>query len=97
MNKNILKLIFENRVDDISKITEADINYLNSHHTSSITFDDIKNYILSSDNLDKDLLIYNLESYLCNIHFDTGFYCEKYYMHGFSDAINLYNECKKFS
>ena len=87
--KSLLAKLFEARVNEVAVLTREEKEMVELGKTFHETKDVFPN--ASQEEIQK--IDQFVDEAVENISFEMGFYNEKYYKNGFSDAIKLISEC----
>ena len=89
MDIDILNLIFEARIDDLSKTTKEDIDYLDKHSNTQDSYNKLKEAVIVNANDNSNIILNAIDDYVCDLSFESGYFNKKYYIQGLCDGINL--------
>lgn len=89
MDIDILNVIFESRVDDLSKITKEDMDYLEKHSNTHDSYNKLKKAVIVNAKDNSNIILNSIDDYISNLSFENGYFNKKYYIQGLCDGINL--------
>lgn len=89
MEKDMLNVIFEARLEDIAHTTEKDKEFLQANCHSSEIYDNLEAIINKSCGKEADKILHILDDFIEDLNVESGYFNEKYYKHGFVDGLNI--------
>ena len=97
--EKILKIIFDAREEDLAKLDDDDIIFMEKDEANRIKkYNYLKNQIEKipyNFNKLKDSISKSVEDYVETIDYENAYFNEKYYLNGLKDGMKLMNEIKK--
>lgn len=89
MEKDMLNIIFEARLEDIAHTTEKDKEFLQANCHSSEIYDNLKAIINKSCGKETDKILHILDDFIEDLNIESSYFNEKYYKQGFIDGLNV--------
>ena len=89
MEKDMLNVIFEARLEDIAHTTEKDKEFLQANCHSSEIYNNLEAIINKSCGKEADKILHTLDDFIQDLNVESGYFNEKYYKQGFIDGLNV--------
>ncbi|MBQ9314283.1 MAG: hypothetical protein IJ220_04680 [Clostridia bacterium] len=89
MEKGMLNVIFEARLEDIAHTTEMDKEFLHANCHSTEIYDELEAIINKSCGKEADSVLHTLDDFIEDLNVESGYFNEKYYKQGFIDGLNV--------
>ena len=89
MEKDMLNVIFEARLEDIAHTTEKDKEFLQSNCNSSDIYTNLESLINKNCGKEADKILHTLDDFIEDLNVESGYFNEKYYKQGFIDGLNV--------
>ena len=89
MNKDILNVIFEARLEDIARTTENDRKFLQANCNYGEIYDNLESLINEKCGEEANHIMLILDDFIQNLNVESGYFNEKYYKQGFIDGLNV--------
>lgn len=89
MEKDMLNVIFEARLEDIAHTTEKDKEFLQANCHPSEIYNNLEAIINKSCGKEADKILHTLDDFIQDLNVESGYFNEKYYKQGFIDGLNV--------
>lgn len=89
MEKDILNVIFEARLEDIAHTTEKDKEFLQTNCNSNDIYTNLESLIHKSCSEEANHILQVLDDFIQDLNVKNGYFNEKYYKQGFIDGLNV--------
>ena len=89
MEKDMLNVIFEARLEDIAHTTEKDKEFLKANCNSGDIYTNLESLINENCGEEANHILLILDDFIQNLNVESGYFNEKYYKQGFIDGLNV--------
>ena len=89
MEKDILSVIFEARLEDIAHTIEKDKEFLQANCNSGDIYTNLESLINENCGEEANHILLILDDFIQDLNVKSGYFNEKYYKQGFIDGLSI--------
>ena len=91
MEKDMLNVIFEARLEDIARTTEKNKEFLQANCNSGDIYTNLESLINEKCGEEANHILLILDDFIQDLNVESAYFNEKYYKQGFIDGFNVLN------
>lgn len=89
MEKDMLNVIFEARLEDIAHTTKKDKEFVETNCNSGDIYTNLESLIHKNCGEEVDHILLILDDFIQDLNVESGYFNEKYYKQGFIDGLSI--------